>query len=573
MKEVTTEREAHTENGKDGKTMSALVTTEEVASAPARPAEREEYVTFDESEYVTPRRRRWRMWLAIGLALATLAVILFLLLRPSRGPATVAVRRGTIISSVETTGKLQPQKQARLSFKQSGRIERVNVEAGDVITAGDVLAELDTSALQRQLNEATVQLEISKLKLQQAKEGALPADIAAANADLNGAISRLNQVKAGGRAEDVAAAQALLNQAQAKLDALKKGPSTQDLAAAQARLDQAKANRSLALTKAANDKEQARLALDEAQKALDNGTGTQGKLDQAKSNYDAAKAAETAQVSSSDATVREAEAALSKLKAGPTAEDLREAEAGVSQAKANLDKVKAGATEEEIVEAQSRVDAAQAVLDKVMAGPTSTDVAILEQGIALAQLSVDNANAQLAESRLVAPISGTVLDITLEVGEVVSGLQPVATVADTGSLRIEADIDEIDVGRVSVSQPVTVTLDAYPGIAMPGTVESLSPGATQKQGSTVYGAVIKFTPVEGVVPRSGMAANVDITARRKDNVLLLPNRAFESVGGRQYVAVQEGGTTRKIEVETGLSNTTDTEVVSGLREGELVVLR
>jgi macrolide-specific efflux system membrane fusion protein len=70
-----------------------------------------------------------------------------------------------------------------------------------------------------------------------------------------------------------------------------------------------------------------------------------------------------------------------------------------------------------------------------------------------------------------------------------------------------------------------------------------------------------------------MAANVDITAQRKDNVLLLPNRAFETVGNRQYVTLSENGSSRKVEVETGLSNNTDTEVVSGLEPGQGVLLR
>jgi multidrug efflux pump subunit AcrA (membrane-fusion protein) len=134
-------------------------------------------------------------------------------------------------------------------------------------------------------------------------------------------------------------------------------------------------------------------------------------------------------------------------------------------------------------------------------------------------------------------------------------------------------VDEIDVGRVTAGQPVTVTLDSYPGVKMAGTIEALAPGATLKQGSTVYQATISFIPVEGVIPREGMAANVDITAQRKDNVLLLPNRAFETVGRRQYVTVPNGSSTRKVEVETGLSNSTDTEVLSGLSEGQVVLLK
>jgi HlyD family secretion protein len=181
--------------------------------------------------------------------------------------------------------------------------------------------------------------------------------------------------------------------------------------------------------------------------------------------------------------------------------------------------------------------------------------------------------AQIEDSRLVAPYSGTILSLNLQVGEVVGALQTVAQVADTTTLRIRGDIDEIDVGRVRAGQVVSVTLDAYPGVIMPGRIESIAPGATQKQGSTVYAAVITFTPEEGVVPREGMAANVDITAQRKDGVLLVPNRALETVGQHEFVTLQEGDATRRIEVETGLSNRTDTEILAGLKEGQLVVLR
>ena len=330
MKEITTGRPAHSGNGVDGKDDTALVTTDDVVTAVSQPSGRIDYGAFDDTAFVTTRRKRRGLWLVIGLVALLLVVAAFFLFRSTRAVTTATVQRGTIISSVQTTGKLQAQRQASLSFKQSGRVDSVLVKEGDAVITGTVLAELDTSTLQRQLNEASVQLQISKLRLDQAKQGATPAEIAAATADLDGAISRLNQVRAGGRAEDIAAAQALLNQAQSKLDVLKKGPSALDISAAQAKLDQAKANLSLATTSSANAKEQARLALQDAQSAFDKGTGTQSKLDQAKSNYDAAKSAETAQVNAANAAVREAEAALSKLKAGATADDIKQAEAAVS---------------------------------------------------------------------------------------------------------------------------------------------------------------------------------------------------------------------------------------------------
>lgn len=528
---------------------------------------------YDELAYIPRRRNRRRIIVGVLLAAALLAGALFWVLRPSKAAQTATVRRGTIISSVETTGKLEAAKTAKLSFKQGGRVERVLVEQGDFVEVGQPLAELDTSALQRQLDEAKVQLEISKLRLQQAKEGPQPADIARATADLDAAKAGLNALKRGPGVEDIAAAQSAVNVAQARLEALKKGPSAQDLAAAQARLDGAKANRNLVASTAANNKEQARLQLEAAQKALADGKGTSNQVDAAKSDYNTAKSNEASQLAAADAGVREAQAVLDKLKAAATPEERTAAEEAVTQAQAALDKVKKGATPEELTEAQSRVDAAQAALDRIKQGPTATDIAIAEQAVELAQLDVEGVEAQIADSRLVAPLSGTVLNISLQVGELVSGLQPIATIADTGTLRIKGDIDEIDVGRVRVGQAVTVTLDAYPGIAMPGRIESVSPGATQKQGSTVYAATIVFTPIGEVVPREGMAANVDVTAQRKVGVMLLPNRALEAVGKRQYVTLREGDATRRIEVQTGLSNRTETEIISGLSEGQVVVVR
>jgi HlyD family secretion protein len=760
MREITTKQTTPTTNGYEHG--DGVEQADTVVVAPTD-GQASRYADASEIELRPPRRSPWRIAVPVLLVLALAVGAAWFLLRPAPSAPTATVRTGTIVSTVETTGKLEAESSAKLSFKSSGRVERVLVEQGAQVREGDILAELDTDTLERQLAEARTQLEISRLKLKQAQEGAQPEDIAAATADLNGAIARLNGARSGGRAEDIAAAQAQVNQAQAKLDALKRGPTAeeiaqaeaavreaqarldaakqpagpeeiaqaeaavreaqakldalkagpttqeiaaaqasvdqaqanldklrapptaQDLAAAQAKVDQARANRTQVAATAANAKEQARIAVELANnqvanaqdayarirdandekgernltdedrqaedRALRDLQDAQNKLAQAQSTYEASKQSEIAQLAGADAQVSEAQAALDKLRAGPTAqdlaaaqaavdaakakldqlkagpkaeeiaaaqagvdqaqakldqvkaggtaseiaaaqagvdqaqealnqlkagataEDIRQADEAVKQARANLDKVKTGATAEEIKEAQSGVDAAQAALDSVKAGPTNTELAIFEQQINLGQISVDNAAAQLDDARLISPIADTVLAIDLEVGEIVGALQPLATVADVTSLRVKADIDEIDVGRVQAGQAVTVTLDAYPGVRMKGTIETLAPGATLKQGSTVYQATISFTPGEAVVAREGMAANVDVTAQRKDNVLLLPNRAFETVGSKQFVTLVEGETTRKVEVETGLSNATDTEVISGVSEGQVVNLR
>lgn len=549
-------------NGSSGDPMPVGASTTSMSRSVAR-----------ESQVVLPRRGKRRVFLLLLLAAAALVAVGYVAASSPRSVPTVAVQRGTIISSVQTTGKLEAQQSAKLSFKASGRVEKVLVKQGDKVKAGQALAALESNMLQKQLAAAGGQLQISKLRLRQAKEGAGPQDTAAAQANLNAALAQLNGLKAGARPEDVAAAQSALNAAQAKLDGLKKGASQLEIAGGQARLDQANANRDLVVSNAANATEQARILYVQAGSATRNLLDPTGQLEQARLNYEAAKKSEAAQVAGANAKVAEAQAALNLLKAGPSAEELRAAQEAVNQAAAGLDKVKRGATPDEIAAAQSKVDAAQAALNKLKAGPTDTELAILEQQVKLSQIDVDKTQAQVSDATIVSPLDGTVLEISLQIGEIINGSQPVATVADTTSLRIEADVDEIDVGRITPGQAVTVTLDAYPGVKLPGRIEALAPGATLKQGSTVYQATVAFTATAEVTPREGMAANVDITARRKDNVLLLPNRAFETVGRRQYVTVKQGDGTTKVEVETGLSNNTDTEVLSGLTQGQIVMLK
>ena len=126
------------------------------------------YLDESEIEIRPPRRNRWRIALPVILVLAVAIGAAYFFLRPQGGPSTAIVRRGTIISTVETTGKLEAQAKANLSFKQSGRVDRVIAKQGDTVKAGDALAELDNANLRRNLYEAMAQLDISKLKLQQA---------------------------------------------------------------------------------------------------------------------------------------------------------------------------------------------------------------------------------------------------------------------------------------------------------------------------------------------------------------------------------------------------------------------
>jgi HlyD family secretion protein len=156
-------------------------------------------------------------------------------------------------------------------------------------------------------------------------------------------------------------------------------------------------------------------------------------------------------------------------------------------------------------------------------------------------------------------------------GEMVSAYRLVVVIADLTSLRIIAEVDEIDVAEVAPDQEVTIRLDAYPGRTLPGTIVSLAPAASPQRGSTVYEAVVEFD-AEGLALRLSMGANLKIITLEKEDVLLVPNRAIQPIGRRRVVKVVDGRNIREVEVVTGLSNESETEIVEGLAEGQKILI-
>jgi HlyD family secretion protein len=155
--------------------------------------------------------------------------------------------------------------------------------------------------------------------------------------------------------------------------------------------------------------------------------------------------------------------------------------------------------------------------------------------------------------------------------------------ADLSGFHVDVAVDEIDVSRLAVGQPVTLTLDALPGLALPGLVESIDPLSTARSAVTSYEVRVTATTSDPRV-RSGMSTNADIVVARKTGVLLVPRRAVRSDRGRLVVdllrdqSLCEQPTEQRPavpeldqrEVTTGLSNEQVIEIASGLDEGACV---
>ncbi len=221
--------------------------------------------------------------------------------------------------------------------------------------------------------------------------------------------------------------------------------------------------------------------------------------------------------------------------------------------------------------ARADLDIARANFNRVTNGLSKEEIESLQNAVVAAQLDLDSAKTALTQTKLTAPFTSTVTEITIREGELVGGFTPLALVADLTALEIAAEIDEIDVANVKVGQTVEVRFDAFPGEKFTGKLTRLFPASSSQRGSTTYSAVVEFDRRNFNV-RVGMGANLKILTVEKKGVLLVPNRALKNVGTRKAVHVVSPGEPRDVIVEVGVTDGNETEILSGVNEGDQVVI-
>lgn len=224
----------------------------------------------------------------------------------------------------------------------------------------------------------------------------------------------------------------------------------------------------------------------------------------------------------------------------------------------------------ELETAKLEYEIAKAEFDRVMEGADELQLARLRAEVDDARLALRQARQRLAYTRIEAPFDGTIMRIETRVGENVHGFSPLIWLADLTQLEIRAEIDEIDIASVAEGQEVEVRFDAFPAESVQGRLERLLPGPSDTRGTTLYEGQVRLTTTLPLRP--GMGAGLTIITQRVEDTLLIPRRAVRQVGREQIVRVLEGRRQREVVVTTGLSNSSEIEVLAGLSEGQLVLL-
>lgn len=193
-------------------------------------------------------------------------------------------------------------------------------------------------------------------------------------------------------------------------------------------------------------------------------------------------------------------------------------------------------------------------------------------------LERDLSSDKLEEFVILAPASGTVLEVKVQPGELImSGTATVGggtilmTLADLTHMIVNAKINEVNIGRVVVGQPVEVRLDALPDQNFEGSVAAISPQGEKTDSIVTYEVMIEIENKEQQL-RPLMTANVDILTNKLSDVITLPLEALRSENGDDIVYVMVDGGRQPRKVRVGLRTESQAVIMHGLQEGETVVI-
>ena len=518
-----------------------------------------------------PRKKRWLYIVLVIALLATAGGGYYYYTNVFADPETedepqiqtTRARRGDLVISATGAGTVIPAIEIRMGVETGGLLTELNVQTGDRVQQGDVLAKVDDLNYRRALASAELQLAKAELDLETTRqshqdllEAATETAVLNAKADLATAQESLDGLSEPPLEADIAEAEAAVASALEAYQRLVNGPDSEDIERAQMSLDKAK-----------NSLWSSQMSRDARGSPRDIDSGA----------YDQAQVG----VLNGEISVRQAELDLSALREPASVAELQGGASKLLQARQRVVDLKEDPSEAAIANAEAKVAQAKEALDDLLGGPSDDDVAISAERVRQAELSVNQAQLSLEVAKndldgttLVSPLDGTILLVSAEIGERVGDNAPFITVADLNNPMLEIFVDETDMDKIAVGYEVEVVLDALPDQAFKGRVTQVDPSLVRESNVDVIRGLVALDADSFAKPGGlpmGLNATVDVIGGRAENAVLVPVEALRELDAGQYaVFVVEDGKPRLRIVEVGLQDFTYAEIRSGLREGETV---
>jgi len=463
------------------------------------------------------------------------------------------VVRGDLTVSVSGSGTIETSRQVRLAFGSAGTVDRIYVEEGEPATKGQILAKLDTTLLEQAVRTAEQAVTTARQAVKTAEQSVTAAELTVAATEQSVTAAELMEETASLAVRAAEIDLELANNSYQQLitpypyltfsfalpDSLAAvRVAQQQIKDARAELEKASKGEPYTISEVANFLKQAQENLTEAENKLAYGLG------------------EGTQPSSiSYWTLRATQLAADKAQIGldKAQNDLANAGNNVAIARNNL------------ANTRNNLDIARTNLES-----TKNNQAMTEN-------ELDRVSDELEKATILATFDGVVASIGAKEGDTIASptMSPktIIHLVDASAMELMVELDEIDIPEVKLGQEAVISIDALPDTEFQGKVTSIYPLPTTVGGVVLYNAKISLDVPGDSGIKVGMSASADIIIDKQSDALLVPVRAVtQDSQGNPVVKVTVNGQTQEKAVVVGISDGLQTEIVSGLAEGETVVI-
>ncbi len=565
-----------------------------------------------------------RATVAGAIVLVLLVLGGYVLFRPSGTQYVTAVAaRGDIQQTVEAVGTVTSEHDLALQFPASGIVSEVDVQQGDRVEMGQVLARLRAGNFAAAVAIQSAALQVAQANLQKVEEGMRPQDLAIAQANVANKQAALQAAQSAydSSSQNLLQAQDQLTTLQQEADTsllgqantAKSSISTQlvtaetALASVQGMLTRTEVNDAIALSKPGQDATINMLrssALDSIAKARSAATiaakyqdvlmalqSAQSALNDASSVVDQMYALidSLTETQFFNSSVREADkASLSAQRASiqgalgtltSVSSSLQSASAGydtrisAAQAAVTADQGAKDKASADVLTYKTALQAQQADLVSKQAPPRDTDLATARAQVQQASAALAQAASLYDDTVLRAPVSGVITNVNIKAGESLPMGAAIALLGDT-PFRVQIDVSEVDVPKLAVSASGTIDLDAFPDVHYKVRLSEVDTSPTLVDGVSKYQAKLDFVFPHPEL-KIGMTGDVTILTGERKNVITIPGRAVitKATGQKTVRILGKNKTVTEQSVTTGMEGQSgDVEVTSGLSGGETIVV-
>jgi len=495
-------------------------------------------------------KKKWMVTIIIVLLVAGYFIIPQFFKNPTDSYITEKIDRGEVLQEVSETGSVEATDNISLGFKTIGKVSKIYVTAGNDVKAGDILASLDLAQLSAQLQSARAALASANSQYTKLLNGSTSEDVKITEDARNSAQQDLNN--------EYGDALALLDDAYIKIynslttiNSIQDDYfSTSDQQGIKVRDNKNKINES---------KEDIKFYLDKAK---------------ASSNHNDIDTALSRAVVDLNNTADSLKIIRDLCDEGVYFYDIS------STDKSSIDTQRGyiNTALTNITGSQQAINSYKIALQKAesqlafkKAPARSEDVDVAQAAVNQAQANVDLYQSQLNDNYLRSPIDGKITDVNVKVGEVISPSQAVVNLLSSNPFEIKANIYEEDIVKIKPENYVKIDLVAFPQKTFSGKVVSINPGEKIIGNVVYYEVTIDFpNQPEGIM--SGMTVDIVINTNKKENVLRVSKSAVETIDGTQIVQIIKNGKIKDQIISTGLEGNDYYEVVSGLSEGDKIIV-